>query len=622
MDSSQLSFRDYYEDDHVLTPVQLPFSQLGPDDLMGSDAIVATPRRAFSPEVQGFALTPQRAFRPGAGEESLHTPSPPDRPRRCRLRSKQAPPDAYVRVASLEGGVENAPSPAVSDANLLDLPTYTGVWKNLHGEEFAAMTDVRAKYFAVYNRVRWWWKVLVPTLSAESQEPYVILFRKALADWKRLSPYDKSRAMSYVVRMTDPPEAVADYISKQWSFEDEKAVGYLCARSIMLTYQGDWGVVEPSATTSAQKKLSADEVVSLVKNSVACQKVWQELQDLVSDLVMLLAAEGWTAAMEFCEKTHTETSEVRLHAHVYLRASVGRRLKCCKATPFLFHGCLPHKSPMLDSKGNVQGFAGHYYLDAPKTSSIWVAHNKAPFVDYLVNPQWIWNLVQGGKMNYIKAKDQFVRCGRGANRNLQDLETWHSADQHRRLLDRMEEVRKMLLCAHRAFRHVPEVEAWRSFYCNGVHSRKKVLVLVGPSGLGKTSYTRSLFPEGSVLEINGANMQHVHLANFCVESVRCIFWDELPAALIVANKKLFQHPACLVDLGHSPTAQFVRHYWLADCVSVVASNTFRLELLSLSELDRAWLLSNTVVVDVTTPLFISSEDAASQSTGGVTALSP
>jgi hypothetical protein len=112
---------------------------------------------------------------------------------------------------------------------------------------------VRAKYFAVYNRVRWWWKVLVPTLSAESQEPYVILFRKALADWKRLSPYDKSRAMSYVVRMTDPPEAVADYISKQWSFEDEKAVGYLCARSIMLTYQGDWGVVEPSATTSAQK---------------------------------------------------------------------------------------------------------------------------------------------------------------------------------------------------------------------------------------------------------------------------------------------------------------------------------------------------------------------------------
>ena len=112
-----------------------------------------------------------------------------------------------------------------------------------------------------------------------------------------------------------------------------------------------------------------------------------------------------------------------------------------------------------------------------------------------------------------------------------------------------------------------EIDAWQQKALRPYQPRKQFLVLTGPSKLGKTKYVRYLFAVGSVLELNCAGLQHVCLQDFHALRHRCILWDECSPGLVSANRKLFQHPACWLDMGHSPTGQHVIKVWLNDACS-------------------------------------------------------
>ena len=129
-------------------------------------------------------------------------------------------------------------------------------------------------------------------------------------------------------------------------------------------------------------------------------------------------------------------------------------------------------------------------------------------------------------------------------------------------------------------------------------ARTSILVLDGPSGLGKTEYVRSLFLRDALLEINARQMKSICLHGFQQSKTRGILWDECSAELVIASRKVFQHSTCLVDIGHSPAGQHVKHVWLNDCVSIICSNRWREDVEALpSESDRAWLRKNCVIVD-------------------------
>jgi hypothetical protein len=84
------------------------------------------------------------------------------------------------------------------------------------------------------------------------------------------------------------------------------------------------------------------------------------------------------------------------------------------------------------------------------------------------------------------------------------------------------------------------------------------------------------------------------------------FWDELSAKVVVKNRKVFQHPSCFVELGHSPTAQHVQQYWLNDCVSIIATNRWFEDLQQIrSQQDQRWLGQNSIVLSVDSPMFLS-----------------
>ena len=75
--------------------------------------------------------------------------------------------------------------------------------------------------------------------------------------------------------------------------------------------------------------------------------------------------------------------------------------------------------------------------------------------------------------------------------------------------------------------------------------------------------------------------------------------------MVIRNRKIFQHGTSWVDLGHSPTAQHVRRFYLNDCVPIIASNRWHDDVAALpSASDREWLRKNTVILDVKEALWV------------------
>ena len=124
-----------------------------------------------------------------------------------------------------------------------------------------------------------------------------------------------------------------------------------------------------------------------------------------------------------------------------------------------------------------------------------------------------------------------------------------------------------------------------------------------PIAVRKTESVRGLFDLGAVLELNCANLKSICLDGFNPLKHKCLLWDEGTAKLVADNRKVFQHPTCLVDLGHSPAGQHVRHYFLNHCCSVITTNRWHEDVQALPVSDREWLSANVVVFDIDQPLW-------------------
>ena len=158
----------------------------------------------------------------------------------------------------------------------------------------------------------------------------------------------------------------------------------------------------------------------------------------------------------------------------------------------------------------------------------------------------------------------------------------------------------------------PVVDEWLAEVTRPAQSRKRVLVLQGPSRTGKTEFVRCLFPLGTVLELNCAGVEYVCLSGFDAAMHRCLLWDEAGPTLVAASRKVFQNPTCWVDLGHSPTGQHVVNVFLNNCCSSIATNSWHSEVHKLPTDDQGWLAANVVVFEVTQPLWEQPVDRDAQ----------
>ena len=187
------------------------------------------------------------------------------------------------------------------------------------------------------------------------------------------------------------------------------------------------------------------------------------------------------------------------------------KLHAAHSTKFIFKGSQPNKATNIMGTAirASSSWAGMCYLLAPKSCQVATSGNKEHFVDLLVAPNWIFNMVTTDKMDYSQARGELNRCTRGISKNLSDLETWRSIQVADELHRRTSNIQLQLRSTMKSFRDFKVVNEWLGSFSGRCVSRKPFLVISGPSGVGKSEFVRSLFELGEVPELNCAGLEHV-----------------------------------------------------------------------------------------------------------------
>ena len=600
--------QDAFVDDVVSLPPDLL-----PEELEVAQVPAAAPARApvRPPAVVAVSLSPGvAADSPGTFEQ---TPEPilPARESpvsgRKRLRTKQPDPTMPEPVRQRLSFEEQRPSDSLDGVK-----TH---WRDVHANWHASQW--RWKWLFVFRRAMYWLAWMCEDLKQKADPSE--LEQKVLAcgngQWKRARREVKHEVIRYFLDRSRAPEQVQAFAAEAWPPCGINGTAYVYSRSVMFTWNGEWGQL---SVTQAQLN-SCFEGVSLSPTGVEklCEELkkdqrvislWKDLSTHISVMQIIMQSDDHAFSLEMCTETLRENRQVRLHAHAFYKKGNNMFMAHVQQAKFKF--CAPHKSVTVGgvcTNRGTGGFAGMYYCVAPKYGSVLSHSTQKPYREFPVSSQWVFTLIQQQQMLYHAAKRELVTAGKGLTRALGDLERWRQAQQQLQLEEKCKALQTRLRARQKKFRDVPKVQAWLRKWslCKDDVDRRKILVLTGGTGLGKTAYVKSLFPVGGCLEINAANMKSYNVAGFDPSVHRAILFDEASVHLVLSNRKAFQMPAGFVDVGHSPTGRDIVHLWLNDSVSIVCSNKWEEEVAELTlKSDEEWLRGNCVVYKVETPLWV------------------
>ena len=116
----------------------------------------------------------------------------------------------------------------------------------------------------------------------------------------------------------------------------------------------------------------------------------------------------------------------------------------------------------------------------------------------------------------------------------------------------------------------------------------------------------SLFGRESSLEVNAAGEDQPSLQNFDFQRHKLILLDEASPEMVLRNRKVFQAPNAVLELGQSKTNCHSYRVYLNGVLFVIASNGWADDVLALPPSSRKWIEANQVLVNVTRPLWLPS----------------
>ena len=374
-------------------------------------------------------------------------------------------------------------------------------------------------------------------------------------------------------------------------------------KSFLLTWNGSWGLLGALPDVSLSSVVPA--CAQIAKLPSVCQ-LWEAFLGCLALAVQSLGVEDWAASLELCTETSTNES-VRLHAHAFFMNGAKMDLtKSLIIRHLQFRCCTPHVGGAimgLRHRG-TGNWAGMYYLLAPKASTVMKTGTKEPFSGFPVNPSWIMTMLSGGKMNFDAARAESCRIPNGISRRVQDLERFHLESSRAALTAHVTTRQQKLLSQKSPWRRIAAIETWKREHALAVRPRKKFLVVEGGSGLGKTEFVRQLFGDSRTFEINARGTNGFSLREFKPMHHQCILWDECLPETVLNNRKLFQCQAQFIELGASPTANFVYQVWLNDTCMVICSNDWSVAVAALQGTDKSWICDNQVHIVITEPLWV------------------
>jgi hypothetical protein len=222
-----------------------------------------------------------------------------------------------------------------------------------------------------------------------------------------------------------------------------------------------------------------------------------------------------------------------------------------------------------------------------------------------LRPEWITQYWSQGKMTDEAAINEYLRLKRDSRKHVQNVRDVQSMRSDKSSSSMAAVVRHRLCRLKLPRVLIPAVEEeFLPQFANPDMHRRRFLVLDGGTGFGKTEFARALARNAdSYLELNCACTEHVDLRAYSPVQHDVIIWDEAPAKLVLANKKLFQGQAVEIALGQTNTSMNAYTVFPWGCKMVVCSNLWEFQLAQLPHHDLDWLRKNSIMVHVTAPLW-------------------
>ena len=362
--------------------------------------------------------------------------------------------------------------------------------------------------------------------------------------------------------------------------------------SKLYALNGAWGLVPREIFTPSDVVVDVDTVASAV---------------MTSDWFSHLRASFVTWLLEFVETWHVseyawcaEVSptticapalHVRLHFHVCFRAPhpvhamFGERL---------FQNVSPPIASLLVGervRGAARGYHCFFYTQAQKRGRVDGGGNVTMFKDYLVQGDWILQLLQGEKITCAVARSMSVHTVRNLPGMLRTLSAFETASAEEALASHVRAVQAELRQGMCSFKHIDVVAEWLAEF-DVLRARYHFLILDGPSCVGKSQFACSLASHGSVCFCDCQSAQQPDLRSFRPLQDEVIVMDEASPSLVIRNKRLFQAPAEWVQLGLSATNMYSYRQWVHRTKIVVCCNDWIAGLNVLSASEKKWIHDN------------------------------
>ena len=121
--------------------------------------------------------------------------------------------------------------------------------------------------------------------------------------------------------------------------------------------------------------------------------------------------------------------------------------------------------------------------------------------------------------------------------------------------------------------------------------------------MGKTRYAVALYGKNKTLVLSCQGVRSPKLKEFRRHKHSCVF-DEADHAMVFGNKQIFQAGLDDITLGQSTCNEHAYRVWLYAVPLIVSTNDW---LLGASEEQIAWLSQNSVVLNVTEPMWLETD---------------
>jgi hypothetical protein len=381
------------------------------------------------------------------------------------------------------------------------------------------------------------------------------------------------------------------------------------SNSYMITQNVVWRKVPDEMRALLRDAITYGDLISMMRTSTYVQHLWTEYVAFIQANLGSSGANKYSMKMEISLNCK-EKSKNCLHFHVALSNTLGKMVIDNSKRKWDYMGtpCFVVHNQAKGRSAAKCMYHNNYYCQVMKLGTIQTLTNWRAGIEHPVELSYIFGIWRSHKFSDEQARQQLHWCRQKGSKNFIE-----EIDSHRNWKDRIAEVaERLLLEARLPLRpsvRLPEVIDWLASVAHsfGNNWRQKFLVLYGPSKVGKTRYAVGLYGRSRSLVVSAQGQLTPDLKAFNRRVHDCIIFDEGDEKLVARNKQVFQATFENITLGQSPTMCATYERWLYGKAIIVCTNTWYDK--SLSDEERAWIDSNSVVVSVREQLWMSDMSA-------------